>query len=361
MADNKTENLVSKPPLQVKLIDQNGLMNRAWSVWFRDLYRRVAYKGGNSIDENIEDIDDLIAVVEQNIIAIAENKEAIELNAEGIAQNAEDIAANTEAIIQNTLAIAENAEDIADNAAAIAQNITNIANNAQAILDLEYRVLGDTRPGIYQASGVSYSQGDYIVNPSSNPQKYFSAREDIPEPAGPFDSSKWGEVSLKTIRQTIVDELVYAAYGSIGLNAPVTIGTITAGTWVDLPMDFVVLGDPKDVSYDLSSNGMTMDVIGVWSSSIKAAFTFDDVNAGRQLRLRFFDITDSLGGTIEFVEGIGRNTDAGGFSFVVPFEVSELTVGHKYKLQITGNANFTNVESIGSIWYLKHDSEAKFI
>lgn len=119
MADNKTENLVSKPPLQVRLVDQNGLMNRAWSVWFRDLYRRVAYKGGNSIDENIEDIDQLVAAVEANIIAISANKEAIETNALAIAQNAEDIAANSAAIVQNALAIAQNASDIAANAQAI--------------------------------------------------------------------------------------------------------------------------------------------------------------------------------------------------------------------------------------------------
>lgn len=119
MADEKTENLVSKPPLQVGLIDQNGLMNRAWSVWFRDLYRRVAYKGGNSIDENIQDLEDLAKVVEKNIIAIAANKEAIEQNSLKIATNAEDIAANTESIIQNALAIAQNASDIAANAAEI--------------------------------------------------------------------------------------------------------------------------------------------------------------------------------------------------------------------------------------------------
>ena len=135
MADNKTENLVSKPPLQVKLIDQNGLMNRAWSVWFRDLYRRVAYKGGNSIDDNIEDIDHLVDAVEANIIAIAANKEAIETNALAIAQNAEDIAVNSAAIVQNALAIAENATDIAENAAAIvilANNLDAHVNASQA-------------------------------------------------------------------------------------------------------------------------------------------------------------------------------------------------------------------------------------
>lgn len=135
MADNKTENLVSKPPLQVKIIDQNGLMARAWSVWFRDLYRRVAYKGGNSIDDNIEDIDDLVKAVEANIIAIAENKEAIETNALAIAQNAEDIAVNSAAIVQNALAIAQNTVNITANAQAIvllANSLDSHVNASQA-------------------------------------------------------------------------------------------------------------------------------------------------------------------------------------------------------------------------------------
>uniref|UniRef100_UPI0035C69DF6 hypothetical protein n=1 Tax=Serratia quinivorans TaxID=137545 RepID=UPI0035C69DF6 len=128
MADSKTANLVSKPPLQVKLIDQNGLMNRAWSVWFRDLYRRVAYKGGNAIDDNIEDIDDLVAAVEANIIAIAENKEAISVNEQNIAENAE-------AIAKNILDIAENADNIEINRQAIEQlelTLNNHINASQA-------------------------------------------------------------------------------------------------------------------------------------------------------------------------------------------------------------------------------------
>jgi len=143
MADNKTENLVSKPPLQVRLIDQSGLMNRAWSVWFRDLYRRVAYKGGNSIDENIEDIDQLVAAVEANIIAIAANKESIEKNALDIAKNAEDIAINSAAIVQNALAIAE--------------NVINIEANAQAIVLLANSL--DTHVNAFQAHG---SNGDIV-------------------------------------------------------------------------------------------------------------------------------------------------------------------------------------------------------
>ncbi|WP_375194143.1 hypothetical protein, partial [Marinobacter sp.] len=95
---------------------------------FRDLYRRVAYKGGNAIDDNIEDIDDLVAAVEANIIAIAENKEAIAVNEQNIAENAE-------AIAKNILDIAENADNIEINRQAIEQlelTLNNHINASQA-------------------------------------------------------------------------------------------------------------------------------------------------------------------------------------------------------------------------------------
>lgn len=82
------KNIVSKPPLQVKLTDPNGLMNRAWSTWFRDLYNRVAYKGGNAIDENNEQINESLdstnSTLEQTIEAVNQNKSDINQNKENL-------------------------------------------------------------------------------------------------------------------------------------------------------------------------------------------------------------------------------------------------------------------------------------
>lgn len=198
------KNIVSQPPLTTPLLDQTGRASRAWAIWFRDLYVRTAYKGGNAIDNNLETLDQVIEQVLKNVEdiaanaeAIEENRQAIEKNAEDIAENAANIAANTAAIIQNTLAIAENTDDIADNAAAIAQNIIDIAANAQNILNLEHRAFGQARPAAYQESGASYSQGDYVVNPASDPQRYYVAQVDIADPAGPFNPDNWIEKSLR--------------------------------------------------------------------------------------------------------------------------------------------------------------------
>ncbi len=50
-------NLVSQPPLTTPITDGNGVLTRAWSIWFRDLYKRTSYKGGNTIDQNKEEVD----------------------------------------------------------------------------------------------------------------------------------------------------------------------------------------------------------------------------------------------------------------------------------------------------------------
>ena len=49
MTLDKSKNIVSQPPLNVSVIDNNGLLSKAWAIWFRDIYNRVAYKGGNTI------------------------------------------------------------------------------------------------------------------------------------------------------------------------------------------------------------------------------------------------------------------------------------------------------------------------
>lgn len=48
-----TDNLVSQPPLTIPITNGNGILSKAWAIWFRDIYRRTGYKGGNAIDDLI--------------------------------------------------------------------------------------------------------------------------------------------------------------------------------------------------------------------------------------------------------------------------------------------------------------------
>ncbi len=115
-----TVNQVSKPPLMVPMLDSSGAPSKAWAIWFRDIFDRVASKTGNAIDDNL---DSLESIAKQVVLNVA----AIQLNADNIAINAANIADNTLSIIQNTLAISDNADDISDNAADILTNSIAIA------------------------------------------------------------------------------------------------------------------------------------------------------------------------------------------------------------------------------------------
>lgn len=92
------ENLVSQPPLMIPMLDQGGRLSKAWSIWFRDLYKRVGYKGGNAIDFNLE----LIRSITSSIEVVDEK---VNVNTVNIASNTENIATNLLAIVENALAI----------------------------------------------------------------------------------------------------------------------------------------------------------------------------------------------------------------------------------------------------------------
>lgn len=137
------KNQVPAPPLTTALIDSRGNVSRAWAIFFRELYNRTSYKGGNAIDNNITTLEELISQVELNISAIQSNAEAIQLNSENIQTNADNIAQNSADIVQNALGIA--------------QNVINIQANVDAILFLS-NALSD-HVGAFEAHG---SNGDIV-------------------------------------------------------------------------------------------------------------------------------------------------------------------------------------------------------
>jgi len=360
------KNLVSQPPLTTPLLDQTGRASRAWAIWFRDLYVRTAYKGGNAIDNNIETLDEVIAQVLINIENIADNKSAIEVNAENIEQNKLDIIANTEAIIQNALAIAENSDDIADNAAAIAQNVINIAVNAQNILNLEFRVFGGSRPSPYsQTSG--YLSGDFIVNPSNDPQSYYRAIDDIPAPAGSFNPTLWKKVSLidndayiELTRDQAKAAFVAAGYGGIGVDAVKAIGTINSTFQTLEGFDTDLIATPLDVTYDKANHGVELDRQGIWEFTLKITLTFDEVNAGRQIQFRSYNATTATPGGTVFNYFVGRNQAGVNIPLTIAIDLPPANVGDLIQLQVgSASDTFTNSSNIGTIYQVKHISERK--
>jgi len=153
-----SENLISRPPLTIPLNDAAGNLNKAWAIWFRDVYARIGYQGGNILNDTTESIDDTIDTLEEVIIQV-------------------DI---------NTL-------DIDDNSKAIEEGSSSGLVQAQ----INHRVYGDSQPDTYKTSGVSYAIGDGVYYPETGDQEYYSAREAITDPAGTFDPLKWQKKNVK--------------------------------------------------------------------------------------------------------------------------------------------------------------------
>lgn len=47
------DNLVSQPPLTSPMTDGNGTLTKHWAIWFRDVYNRIGFRGGNAIDDTV--------------------------------------------------------------------------------------------------------------------------------------------------------------------------------------------------------------------------------------------------------------------------------------------------------------------
>lgn len=78
------ENIVSSPPLTAPVVDASGKMSRPWSIFFRDIYKRTSYKGGNAIDDNVIDLDITLETLGEAIDQIVINANVIASNSNNL-------------------------------------------------------------------------------------------------------------------------------------------------------------------------------------------------------------------------------------------------------------------------------------
>lgn len=309
---------------------------------------------------------DLEDRVNENTDKISENEEAISYNFTYL--NGQTKPAN---YVESNNYVVGNYATYQDRQYRCTNNTTGVFSPSDwqvvNLIDNDIRIYGNfnylngaDRPGDYVES-TNYVVGEYVTESGSQ----YACVNDT---TGAFTPSDWKALSVQgnyeyivETRQSITDNFVVSGYGAIGLNTPVSLADIAVGVWQTLPMDTNVISAPKFMTQNLANNSLSFLVEGIWNLSPKVSLEFTEVNAGRRLLLRVYNITTNTPGASVYVEGVGRNTDVGGFSFTVPIEVPEADVGDEFVLQISGNASFTSVESIGSVFYMQHASEAKFL
>lgn len=187
-----------------------------------------------------------------------------------------------------------------------------------------------------------------------------------PSPAGELSHNNVREKLNETIdghnntTQGVIDNYVLASYGSIGIDAVQPMSTINATPQIITGFD-TELATPKNITYDLVGDGISLTYPGVYNLVVKMALEFDESNQGRRLSLLTYNATKDEFSANEFRYYAGRNS--GGKDIVLPaiFEISDLEAGDKFQLAVkSDNDTFTGVSNQGTTWGISGVSEALF-
>ena len=164
---------------------------------------------------------------------------------------------------------------------------------------------------------------------------------------------------IYTLALILSDLYVIAGYGGIGLDAETPVANITATPQV-LPFDVELLTEPRGVTYVLGSQGLQFNEIGIWRMNAKVSLTFTELNAGRRLTLRLYNVSTASDVGPSFNFAVGRNTDGVNLNFNLLVDIPEEFVDNLIVMRVSSAANtFTGVTAIGSIWDANHVSEYK--
>lgn len=156
---------------------------------------------------------------------------------------------------------------------------------------------------------------------------------------------------------------VAAGYGGIAIASNPALTAQIDATFqqlVDFDTDLITI--PKAIDQDFNNDGLIFQIPGIWSLNVYSAITFDEVNAGRQLIVRFYNVTTATPNPINFDFFVGRNQGGVNISMSTNFEIPDAVVGDIIGLQIGSIADtFTAPVNIGTILEATHISEAKFL
>ena len=150
---------------------------------------------------------------------------------------------------------------------------------------------------------------------------------------------------------------VAAGYGGIGVDAPSALPNLGA-TWVPLTgFDLELIATPLNVIQYLPNNALGIESEGVWQVGAKVSLTFAELNAGREMSLRLFNINTATPSPITFNFFVGRNQAGANLSFTLNIDIDPVNVDDLYMLEIGGGDIFTGVTNIGTTYQMNHVSQ----
>ena len=169
------------------------------------------------------------------------------------------------------------------------------------------------------------------------------------------------ELAIDEINEKIAkipDLFVLAGYGGIGVDAVTSVGTINSTFKTLTGFDVDLISTPKNVTYDKANSALQLDAVGVWEFTVKVSLTFLEVNNGREIQLRPYNLTTATPGTTTFNYFVGRNQAGVNLQFTLAVEVDDTEVGNLVQLQVgSASDSFSSSDNIGTVYQVKHISE----
>jgi len=146
------------------------------------------------------------------------------------------------------------------------------------------------------------------------------------------------EAEVAEIKPWVATNFVGAGYGAMRLSTSVAGADLGAG-WDVLDYVDEIHVTPRAMLLDISTGEFTFQIEGVWIVCLNFAFDHNEVNAGRVVYVRIYDVTQgSPGPGLEI--GTARNISV---TNAYPTLMVEVNSNDVYRLEIGGGDIYTNV------------------
>ena len=149
------------------------------------------------------------------------------------------------------------------------------------------------------------------------------------------------------LEAAVLANFVAAGYVSVGNDAPEAFPDITSTFQTYSGWDSLLLDPPRNAQNALP-DGLIFEANGVWQINVRLAITHNESNAGRIMQLRFINVTTNTPSLTTFNFATGRNVATTNLNIPLLFEVSPLTVGNTWGVQLgTAGDTYSAVSIIG--------------
>ena len=169
-----------------------------------------------------------------------------------------------------------------------------------------------------------------------------------------WSSSKINEKNNE-ILSFIRDSVVIASYGGIRLAAETAMADLGAG-WETVPFDTQTLSSPIRVQQNPTTNSIVLASTGAWTINVDMTLEHNESNAGREMLIRLYNLTDDVAlsnGTTVFV---ARNQPGSNISATILADITD-AVGKDIVVQLSGGtASFTLVNVVDDSFFVTNNS-----